>query len=602
MKLRKVGFQQRLISLLVVTMLMTFLIVAVSTQFSTRNNIINNSIRMQNEALEIKTSLFDVYLQRIQQLSNNLYSNADVYKQIQIEEPDSTNSYRIFLFLKSLRSMSPGTDLYQIYLDNYSSGLGYLVSEKASSYGTSRYHIKMPYTITRDKVLGEGPLLSSSYGFSIRTSGRSIYSFHKRLYDYAHIKPLATISFDVEVTALRNYLFGEENDADSIFYLIQDPGEIIFTNGFPLTQQQINTIMENCESNGWSDIKLNDFSGIAFVGDAQLEDLNFHLVQMISYDDIFSEANQVFTNNILLMIFAFLFSCLLITSLVHQVSQPLHDLDSYVTAMEKQGLHPDAPCRLEDYVHYNKDDEIGHLAIHTEQSFLALQEMFSRQENLNQAYRTAEAKMLQAQINPHFLYNSLQSIASVALQHGDKETFRYITQLGGMMQYSMNLQQNTVPLQKEFEHVKTYIALQNVRFAHELHYEAELQPEAADILVPKMILQPLAGNAYKHGNVCRKENSYFYLSAQIHDNNLIIITENNGDSCPEEKINQLNLALMNPTSSELSGDSGIGLKNVLHRLRIYFGEETQMRLTTNSEGGVRITLTIPLTDARIDSQ
>ena len=100
MKLRKVGFQQRLISLLVVTMLMTFLIVAVSTQFSTRNNIINNAIRMQNEALEIKTSLFDVYLQRIQQLSNNLYSNADVYKQIQIEEPDSTNSYRIFLFLK----------------------------------------------------------------------------------------------------------------------------------------------------------------------------------------------------------------------------------------------------------------------------------------------------------------------------------------------------------------------------------------------------------------------------------------------------------------------------------------------------------------------
>ena len=71
---------------------------------------------------------------------------------------------------------------------------------------------------------------------------------------------------------------------------------------------------------------------------------------------------------------------------------------------------------------------------------------------------------------------------------------------------------------------------------------------------------------------------------------------------PEEKINQLNLALMNPTSSELSGDSGIGLKNVLHRLRIYFGEETQMRLTANSEGGVRITLTIPLTDARIDSQ
>ena len=102
--------------------------------------------------------------------------------------------------------------------------------------------------------------------------------------------------------------------------------------------------------------------------------------------------------------------------------------------------------------------------------------------------------------------------------------------------------------------------------------------------------------------MCAAKKTAVSIFPQIHNNNLIIITENNGDSCPEEKIKQLNLALMNPTSSELSGDSGIGLKNVLHRLRIYFGEETQMRLTANSEGGVRITLTIPLTDARIDSQ
>lgn len=595
MKLKKMGLLQQLIFLLALTMLTTFLVVSVSTQFSTRNNIMKNAISMQKEALEIKTSLFDVYLNRIKQLADNLYSNADVYNQIQIEEPNSTTAYRIHLFLTSLRSMSPGTKLYQIYLDNYSSGQGYVVSERASSNGPSRYHIKMPSTVTKDQIYGEGPLLSSSYGYSINTSGTPIYSFHYRLHDSAHIRVLGTISFDVEITALQEYLFGKDKEVSGLQYLIQDPGEIIFTNSDPLTEQQVGEILTACEEQGYSDVPLPHFSGIAFAGDATLGNLKFHILQMVSYEELYSEANRVFARNLTIMLTAFLVACLLMIWMFRQVTRPIRDLDAYVRATERQGLHPDSPCHLKDYVNYDREDELGHLAAHTEQTFLALQESFTRQEKLNQAFRTAEAKMLQAQINPHFLYNSLQSIASVALQHGDKDTFHYITQLGGMMQYSMNLEQTAVELKKEFEHVKTYISLQNVRFAYELRYEPDLSTEAENILVPKMILQPLAGNAYKHGQVCHKDGSYFRLKAQVENGCLLILAENNGELCPKEKLAELNQEFQASTE-ELStpGDSGIGLKNVLHRLRIFFGPDVSMKITSEEKEGTRILVRIPL--------
>ena len=275
--------------------------------------------------------------------------------------------------------------------------------------------------------------------------------------------------------------------------------------------------------------------------------------------------------------------------------KPMRDLNRYVGALHKQGFRNGPPCRREDYVNYPYNDELGNLIVHTEQTFSTLYEMFERQKQLNQATRTAEAKMLQAQINPHFLYNSLQSLASLALQHGDKDTWRYITMLGSMMQYSMNLERATAPLRQEFEHVRAYITLQNVRFENQLTTEFMLDREAEDILVPKVILQPLAGNAYKHGQLCHRENSRFSLRARLLSHCLIIEAENTGDTCAPERIAEVNACLKNESVSlSQSGDSGIGLPNVLHRLRLFYGPEVSMKLSALPGGGTVVHICIPL--------
>ncbi len=117
--------------------------------------------------------------------------------------------------------------------------------------------------------------------------------------------------------------------------------------------------------------------------------------------------------------------------------------------------------------------------------------------------------------SPQFLYNALQSVATLALQNGDREAYRYITMLGSRMQYSMNLDQTTVELRQEFRYVESYLALQNVRFGYCLQSEIRLSPEAESVIVPKMILQPLAENAFKHGKLCRAEGAFFRLTGEV---------------------------------------------------------------------------------------
>ena len=152
------------------------------------------------------------------------------------------------------------------------------------------------------------------------------------------------------------------------------------------------------------------------------------------------------------------------------------------------------------------------------QMLSSMERMFVRQQQLSDAQRQAETKMLQAQINPHFLYNSLQSIASRALENGQEDIFEYITLLGERMHYSMDLEKTTAELKEEFHYVESYLILQNVRFGNPVRTELALSPEAGHVVVPKMLLQPLAENAFKHGKLCRHAGTRLKLTAQIEQN------------------------------------------------------------------------------------
>lgn len=145
------------------------------------------------------------------------------------------------------------------------------------------------------------------------------------------------------------------------------------------------------------------------------------------------------------------------------------------------------------------NDEIGMLGRRFKSMVLQINRLIDKEYKLQIENKSAQLKVLQSQINPHFLYNSFQSIGTLALKMNAVPVYTLLTSLSDMMRYSMDMREAMVPLSKELKHTQSYLSLQKQRFEDELNIILIIEPSTHEIVVPKMLLQPIIENCFKHG-------------------------------------------------------------------------------------------------------
>ena len=196
-----------------------------------------------------------------------------------------------------------------------------------------------------------------------------------------------------------------------------------------------------------------------------------------------------------------------------------------------------------------------------------LAEKASRQAQLEAQVREGELKMLRAQINPHFLFNSLNSMSSLTLTDPMKAR-EMILKLSDFMRYSLSSRTDQpVTLQSEMESLRLYLEIEKVRFGERLIIEEDIQPECLTALLPGMLLQPLYENAVKHGVYESTETVVIRTSAHK-ENGLVIISVSNN---------------IDPESVVTRKGAGIGLINVRSRLELFFGEKADLTVTRKDD-------------------
>lgn len=208
------------------------------------------------------------------------------------------------------------------------------------------------------------------------------------------------------------------------------------------------------------------------------------------------------------------------------------------------------------------------------------------QKNLAQR---AQLKQLQAQINPHFLYNSF-FILSRRIKRGDIEgSEEFAKHLGNYFKYLTRDAADDVPLQREVEHATSYAAIQGARFAGRIRVEfGELPKEAAGILVPRLILQPILENAFRYGLENKTEQGLLRIDFRQTEEVLEIVVEDNGEEATDECIEKMKNSLKEDSGAEVTG-----LINIHRRLQIYFGSEYGIYVERSQIGGVAIKMRIP---------
>ena len=227
-------------------------------------------------------------------------------------------------------------------------------------------------------------------------------------------------------------------------------------------------------------------------------------------------------------------------------------------------------------------------------------------ERINESYereilkRQMDMAALQNQINPHFLYNSLECIRGQAMLYDVPKIADTAQALSKFFRYSINTKSDTVTLKEELDNVEDYMKIQQYRFRDRFFLKVACEEADKQVLMtvlPKLTLQPIVENAIMHGFADKLKNNYISVNIMMTEKHVNIVVSDNGKGMDTETLQKLNYKLNHPQKLEetMQGNhSGIALSNVNRRIRLFFGEEYGLTVQSVANMGTDVEIHIPL--------
>ena len=236
-----------------------------------------------------------------------------------------------------------------------------------------------------------------------------------------------------------------------------------------------------------------------------------------------------------------------------------------------------------------KEDEIGELAQKFNEMLDQMEELKQKEYQAKQLLNRAEYKALQAQVNPHFLYNTLDTMGSIAEIQGCIQVSNLCQSLAGLFRYSLDMKNPLSTVSGELVHLKNYIYVMNVRMQNQVEYEFHIDDNVLQDTLPRISIQPLVENALNHGLKNQKGKKKVIISAGIRDDDLLISVEDNGIGMSDEKIREL----FSEDPGEKQKNRSIGIFNIHKRMQYLYGESYGVKIKSEPEKGTVVFLEIP---------
>lgn len=202
--------------------------------------------------------------------------------------------------------------------------------------------------------------------------------------------------------------------------------------------------------------------------------------------------------------------------------------------------------------------------------------------------RRTELALLQAQINPHFLYNTLDAIVWLIESGEISEAVTMVSSLSSYFRFSLSRGKNVITLAEEEQHIRSYLEIQQVRYRDLMEYNIDIPDRLKYFILPKLTLQPLVENALYHGIKNRRRKGFIRVNGRTQDELLILEVEDDGPGMTQERLNEVRESLEN------GNIEGFGLRAVHQRIRILFGVEYGLSVESTEDIGTKITVTIPM--------
>lgn len=237
-------------------------------------------------------------------------------------------------------------------------------------------------------------------------------------------------------------------------------------------------------------------------------------------------------------------------------------------------------------------DEIGALGSSFNHMLAKIEELIAELYTEKQIRLEAQLKSLQEQIKPHFLYNTLDTISWMARAQNAKDVVRLVDALTNMFRVGLSSGRDYIPLREEKNHVANYLYIQKVRYQEKLRYEVQIPAEFDDVIVPKLILQPLVENAIYHGIKLKRGGGTIRLTADCTDNRLYLHVWDDGAGVPADRLEEVRRHIQQAPAEQEKG--GFGLSYIGQRLRLRYGPDYGIQIDSQEGVFTCVTLCLPL--------
>ncbi|KLU69203.1 MAG: hypothetical protein RHS_5000 [Robinsoniella sp. RHS] len=390
--------------------------------------------------------------------------------------------------------------------------------------------------------------------------------------------------FNIDLEVLKKLTRGL-NAYDGMQNIIMtDTGEVIYTTDTGLTQVPgaADTLL-NCKTIGYLTLSQNTYMALP----VPIQVNNWRIISLIPKSVYTRESRHVALLSILVGVLVLTLGLFITWILSKRISTPIESLSGTMKAVSND--------QMDIRAEITSNDEVGELSVSFNTMLDRINDLIEQEYVLTARQKDAQIKALQAQINPHFLYNILQSIASIASINHIPEITTMANSLGKMMRYSIKTAENSTTIQDELIHVVHYLEIQKIRHLEKLDYQIQSDEKYADFPLLKLTLQPLIENAIMHGFCPSHEKLFILLTVTEEDPWLIIQISDDGAGIPAEKLQQIQTELLTPATGFYSDSSpSIGIKNVYARLRLYYNKNVLLEIDSEQDEGTVITLKLPL--------
>ncbi len=410
-----------------------------------------------------------------------------------------------------------------------------------------------------------------------------------------YAREVGTIMVVFDVNTLAGYRQEASSRGNPELYMVDRQGEVFYSNNNGIKVGSVySEIIRNAEDNH-ENMTANGIKYNVQVGD--IPDLGGKIIFKIPQNELLSGLDDVRKQQLGIFFIALSLLAIPFFFVINNIIQPLKKLMLFMNGIksgkiknlkERISVQGYAEIIIMSGEFNNMMDEINDLAHR-------LLETNTRLYEAELTKRQSEIDYLRSQINPHFLYNTLESIMGIALEDGSERSFNTAKALGQIFKYSIK-GQDLVPLENEYNMIKNYLYIQKIRFEDRINVEYNFSEEVLGIKVPKMILQPIVENAIYHGLETKVGGGHLKLGADVSKQILAIHVEDDGVGIDQESLKVIcdNLkGVLNKDEIMQKAKGSIGFTNVNNRIKLLYGNEFGIDISSVINSGTKVVIRLP---------